>query len=58
MNFNYTIMNIVTEFVICGEIFPLSPGPGKKISKIFPNPWGKFSKIINQEYEIKKYKNR
>ena len=57
MNYNYTIMNIVTEFVIYGEIFPLSPGPGKKISKIFPNPWGKFSKIINQEYEIKKYKN-
>jgi len=58
MNYNYTIMNIVTEFVIYGEIFLPSPGPGEKISKIFPNPWGKFSKIINQEYEIKKYNNR
>ena len=41
MSYDYSIMNI---------------GRGK-ISKIFPMSGGKFSKIIKQEYEIKKYKN-
>ena len=58
MNYNYTIMNIVTEFVIYGEIFLPPQGLGKKFQKFFSIPWGKFSKIINQEYEIKKYNNR